>query len=169
MAENISYEFLWEILQKERSSNSLQLVPKNFYSEVFDFIKAAKEKNQKSEETDIQITNVERLIFEIFEKRKQKIVLYVAYKKPIPSPVVDVELDLYNKLMDIYTNTKIIGQKEAKTQQNMLRVIIEKLPEVFLPSGLKIGPLEKGQVIEVADKADSAFLIDNSLCVYEKL
>jgi hypothetical protein len=169
MTENITYGLLWEILQKERSSNSLQLVPKNFYNEVFDFIKDTETKNSTSEEVSVQTANMKRLLMEIFEKRKQKIILYVAYKKPMPSPTVDIELDLYNKLTDLYLNTKIISQETTKAQQNRLRVIIEKLPEVFLPSGLKIGPLEKGQVIEVADKTDSAFLIDNSLCVYEKL
>ncbi|MCL4387969.1 DNA replication complex GINS family protein [Candidatus Marsarchaeota archaeon] len=169
MAETITYNFLWEVLQKERSSNALQLLPKNFYSDIGEFIEGTKNEIAKNEEAGIQIANIERLVSEIFDKRKQKVALYVAYKKPLPNPITDIETDLYNKMMELYINTKIAGPKETKTQQNRLRVIIEKLPEVFLPSGSKIGPLEKGQLIEVQDKNDSKFLIDNSLCVYEKL
>ncbi len=169
MAEDITYSFLWEVLQKERSSNALQLLPKNFYSDVREFIEGTKTDLGKNEEAEIQTGNIERLVLEIFEKRKQKVALYVAYKKPLPNPITDIETDLYNKMMELYVNTKLTGSKETKTQQDKLRVIIEKLPEVFLPSGSKIGPLEKGQLIEVQDKNDSKFLIDNSLCVYEKL
>ncbi|MCL5102026.1 MAG: hypothetical protein M1544_01570 [Candidatus Marsarchaeota archaeon] len=168
MSENVSYEFLWEILQKERSSNALQFIPKNFYVDVLDFIESAKNK-QPGELEAAAVSNMSRLINEIFEKRKQKIVLYVAYKKPLPMPAVEMELSFYNKLMDTYNNTLIAGQKQQAAESGKLRVVIEKLPEVFLPSGAKIGPLEKGQIIEIKDKTDTAFLIDNSLCVYEKL
>jgi DNA replication initiation complex subunit (GINS family) len=169
MTEAVTYNFLWEVLQKERSSNALQLLPKNFYSDVREFIEETRKEPGKNEEAEIQTANIERLVSEIFEKRKQKVALYVAYKKPLPNPITDIETDLYNKMMELYVNTKITGSKETKTQQNKLRVIIERLPEVFLPSGSKIGPLEKDQLIEVQDKNDSKFLIDNSLCVYEKL
>ncbi len=169
MTEDITYSFLWEVLQKERSSNALQLLPKGFYADVREFLETAKSGPGKNEESEIQAGNIERLVSEIFEKRKQKVALYVAYKKPLPNPITDIETDLYNKMMELYANTKLTGPIETKAQQNKLRVIIEKLPEVFLPSGSKIGPLEKGQLIEVQDKNDSKFLIDNSLCVYEKL
>ena len=136
MTETVTYNFLWEVLQKERSSNALQLLPKNFYSDVREFIENAKNETAKNEEAEIQIANIERLVSEIFDKRKQKVVLYVAYKKPLPNPITDIETDLYDKMLELYINTKITGSKETKTHQNRLRVIIEKLPEVFLPSGL---------------------------------
>jgi len=167
MMEDISYNFLWELLQKERSTNTLQLIPKNFYDDVYNFIKENKAA-QKQETQIATAENMVRIADEIFEKRKQKIILYVAYKKQLPSPTVDIEVDFYNKLKELYTNTKPINQPSQKPQEK-LTVIIEKLPEVFLPSGIKIGPLQKGQAIEVKDKTDREFLIDNSLCVYEKL
>ncbi len=169
MAESITYNLLWEALQKERASNSLQLLQKGFYEDVKEFITQEKEKKNKTEEEAAQIANVERLVNEIFEKRKQKIVLYVAYKKPLPNPIPEIELDMYKKINDLFNNTKLFESSEQKTSTNKLRVTIEKLPEVFLPSGTKIGPLEKGQIIEINDKNDAQFLIDNSLCVYEKL
>ena len=169
MDSKVAYQFVWDILQKERSSNMLQILPKEFYADIKEEIKNIK--SQKiTEEQELALQNIQKITQEIFEKRKQKILLYVAYKKQLPSPAIKEEQELYNKIAEVYANAKLWldSSQRQEPQKETLRVIIDQLPEVFLPSGRKIGPLQKGQFVEAENDIDKEFLISNGLCINQQ-
>ncbi len=88
----------------------------------------------------------------------------MAYNKPLPSPIPKSEQDFYIKLINVTKENKVdISGRPAESGAIALRAIIE-IPEVFLPSGGKIGPVQKGSVLEIENANDAKFLIENTLC-----
>lgn len=75
----ITYETLFDLLRKERSSTDLQLLDDSFWMDIIEYIEL-KEKEVKEktglgeiERIKLQIKNVKRIIQEIYEKREKKI------------------------------------------------------------------------------------------------
>jgi DNA replication initiation complex subunit (GINS family) len=157
----ISYDLLWQMVQKEKQTNELQLLPKTFYADSINLLKSMDKKDMTEEENNIK-KNTAKLLLEIYERRKQKLLIYVAYKKHLPQPAIQIEQDLYDKLADIVGKEKINLNTRGSGQS---LVSLQKIPEIILPSGKKAGPFEKDQVIETpADEEDTKFLISNSIC-----
>ena len=164
MTERVSYDMLWQTYQKEKYSNELQAIPKTFYDEIKKDLESLKSKNPNDEEATTVRNNIIKITNELHERRKQKIIIYVAYNKQLPSPIPKSELDFYIKLINVTKENKAdILEKNTPDGGITLRAMVE-IPEVFLPSGSKIGPVQKGSVIETEDTGDAKFLIDNTLC-----
>lgn len=76
---HITYETLFDLLRKERSLNELQTLDTDFWVHVLDYIKEKEgETNQSKppsevERIKLQISNVKRIIKEIYERRERKI------------------------------------------------------------------------------------------------
>lgn len=157
-----SYEVLWQTYQKEKRSNELQLVPKTFYDDMRAFMKAMAESSAQTDETRIQKDNASRLLNGIFERRKQKILVYAAYGKPLPGPVPQREAELYEDATKLMKAETLGFAKEGETDQRLRSM--QAIPEIILPSGGKIGPFEKDQVIEIKDKNDRDFLVNSKIC-----
>lgn len=161
MASEISYDLLWQLVQKEKQTNELQLLPKTFYTDAIKLLESLDKGDMTEDETNIK-KNTTKLILEIYERRKQKLLIYVAYKKHLPQPSIQVEQELYDKLADIVNKEKI-NLSTPKAGQPLIS--LQKIPEIILPSGKKIGPFEKDQIINVqADDEDVRFLLSNSIC-----
>lgn len=162
MKNDITYETLWQVAQKEKSTNELQLLPKTFYEEIHAFVTDL----EKEESREAQTTkkNTVSLVDELYERRKQKIMLYVAYKKPIPQPAIQKEIDFYNRLLDTSKENRLEISEDAKPGTKTLRAL-QNLPEIILPSGKRIGPLEKNQILELKEnEEDIKFLLNNTIC-----
>ncbi len=160
----MSYETIWQVYYKEKQTNELQLLPDFFYSDTqINSIKTDLKDEENQKEFSIK-ENINLLITKIFEKRKQKILIYSAYNKSLPQPIPNIELNFYNKLQEL-KNTYILNIKQ--TQVNISLKSLDYLPEIILPSGEKIGPLKKEEIIEIKSKEseDINFLINNSICV----
>ena len=161
MAVNeLSYDMLWQACQKEKRSNELQLIPKSFYEEALALIEEMPA--SAVEEGATQKENAARLLSGMFERRKQKIMVYAAYGRQMPGPMPPREAALYDDAVKLLQGSTLNGVvKEAK--EASLRVA-QTIPEILLPSGRKIGPLERDQTLEVRDKEDRAFLVNNNIC-----
>ncbi len=158
---NIEYETIWQIYQKEKQSNELQLVPKTLYEDVAALVNELKKQN--TEDAELQLGNAQRLINAVFEKRKQKILLYVAYGKQIPPQFPKQEEELYNEVLSALKSKRL---DTPQTEEQKTLIAIQKIPEIILPSGHKEGPFEKDQIINVKSrsKEDINFLINNNIC-----
>ncbi len=157
----ISYDLLWQLVQKERQTNELQLLPKTFYSDCIGLLDSIDKKDMSEDEINIK-KNASKLLLEIYEKRKQKLLIYVAYKKHLPQPAIPSEQELYERLAELVNKEKINFGAFKNTQS---LVSLQKIPEIILPSGKKIGPFEKDQIVEAkVDDEDVKFLISNSIC-----
>ena len=96
----LSYDILWQTYQKEKRSNELQLVPKTFYDDMAAFLNGM-DSSVQSTDSSVQKENAARLLNGIFEKRKQKILIYAAYGKQLPGPVPQREADLYEEAIKL--------------------------------------------------------------------
>ncbi len=161
MGEKIGYELLWEMSQKERQTNELLLLPKNFYDEISVFIKELE--NATSDEQINMKRNAQRLLSELQERRKQKIIIYVAYKRSIPQPAIQEEEDLYSRILAAANGPNTAKTQATQANEKALK-LLQPIPEIILPSGKKVGPFLKGQVIEIEERSDKEFLISNMIC-----
>ncbi|MGI0100675.1 MAG: hypothetical protein ACREBH_03090 [Candidatus Micrarchaeaceae archaeon] len=159
MTENISYDYIWQAYQKEKQTNQLLLISKNFYDEVAIFINNTK---IESKDNRLIIENTSRITADFFEKRKQKILVYVAYNKQLPQPIGANETEFYNKILQIVKSEKLDLSNFKKDQCTMKS--IKDIPEIILPSGNKIGPLKMDQTLDIINEQDQTYLIQNAIC-----
>ncbi|MCL4389085.1 MAG: hypothetical protein M1528_02205 [Candidatus Marsarchaeota archaeon] len=162
VSENLTYDILWQINQKEKQSNELQLVPKTLYNDIKELLDNTDDRS--SEELKIQKENTLKLINSIFERRKQKIMVYAAYGKEMPSPAPDQDNAFYREAVNLIGANNLTYAK--REQREVQLKAIQSIPEIVLPSGNKIGPLEKDQVLNLNQKEneDKNFLINNGIC-----
>ncbi len=160
MEEDLAYESLWQAAYKEKKTNELQTLPKTFYFDANSYINSLKENDDDSETK----RNAQKLLNELVEKRKQKILIYVAYNKSLPQPSIGEEQEFYEKVLATYKSQNF-GQKEATAEkEEELLNVVKDVPEILLPSGKKLGPLKKGDVLPVQDKDDAEFLKSIAIC-----
>ena len=157
----ITYDYLWEIYQKEKQTNQLLPISKTFYADAQTFIDKLNAKNEVESNTK---TNSINILNNIFEKRRQKILIYIAYGKPLPQPVGSIEQDFCDKVNDILKVNKLDGTN-IRTVDKVLLKSLKDMPEVILPSGDKAGPFKKNQTLELgSNEGDIKFLLDNTIC-----
>lgn len=109
-----------------------------------------------SVEQQQEIENAQRLIRGLKEKRLQKILIYIAYGKPLPPQVPSEEEDLYKQI-------QVILNKTAPQERNRKIRILANIPEVITTKGNKIGPYKQSEVVEIGNSDDVSFIIDNKL------
>ena len=88
----------------------------------------------------------------------------MAFNKQMPQPLPEIEISFYNRLNELKKEFTL--NLEEKAQGIFLKVISD-IPSIRLPSGGKIGPLQKDEIINIKEKEseDINFLINNSICV----
>ncbi len=150
------YDLLWQVWQKEKVSNELQDVSKEFYDDVIDFLASVTGDDEHSKTTK---ENTVKLIYNIFELRKKKVLLYIAYKKPMPQSIPKLDMSLYNQISDIYNKTEL---KLDSDRNNF--IALQQIPKIILPSGTQVGPLSKDDIISIKDEDDKNFLLKNNIC-----
>jgi len=160
MVENITYDYLWQAYQKEKQTNQLLLVPKTFYEDSFEFITNLK--TTKDHDPTV-VENATRLLNDFFDKRKQKILIYIAYNRQLPQPISNNELEFYNKTLQIVKSEKLDLIVQQKNITLTLKSI-KDIPEIILPSGNKIGPLKKDQIVDATNEQDRKYLMENTIC-----
>ncbi len=156
MGEDISYDYIWNLYQKEKQTNQLLQLSKTFYSDIIEYLGRTQLQEQ-------QKANMEKILVNLFEKRKQKIFLYLAYNKPLPPQLDNSEQDFYNHLLEEMAKHRIDPTKKIKSNK-LLRSLTD-IPEIILPSGRKLGPLKKDEILDMQDSAaDVTYLITNAIC-----
>lgn len=151
------FDIVWQVWQKERSSNELQQIPKTFYDEVITYA------HETAAVSDIQKTtkeNLLRILNNIYERRKQKLLVYIAYGQSLPQVPI-TELNLYEKVSKLISSEKI---NVDGTIGNKALHVIQDIPRIVLPSGKEIGPLQKDQTIAMEEGEDKSFLLNNNIC-----
>ena len=155
MSDDISYDFIWRFYQREKQTNQLLPTGKNFYDEILEF--------NNSPNTEQQRANVEKITAELFEKRKQKITLYVAYGRS-PPPMSNVETEFYTKMVEL-SNMHALSIVAQSSKKSKLMRSLKDIPEIVLPSGNKIGPIRKDEIIDGSiSETDAEYLIRNTIC-----
>jgi len=174
----ITYNDIYEAARKERYSEQLQPLPKNFISEVSDYLREKRDIASKDNDvfsdviikTKKQLENAITLFKELILRRKKKILslVLVAAETGISKQdfenMLPFEKTLFEDLMknidlsEKRLNDILNGNQEE--QKNELVVFKEHVDEFVGLTGEKMGSYEKGQIVNMP-KEIAKILIDS--------
>jgi hypothetical protein len=133
-------------LKNEKQTGELQQLPKDFYKKHQQFQRSSDQESQ----------NASRAINSLREKRTQKILVYIAYGKPIPQPVPQEDEETYNKIRHIL-------KKENADKISTKIKITSNIPEIITPNNNKIGPFKQNEIVELQEQSEIKFIIENKI------
>ncbi len=176
----ITYNDIYEAARKERYSEQLQKIPKNFISEVSDYLKEKKQVSLKEEDefsdefvkVKKQLENATTMFKELMLRRRRKLLnlVLVASETGISKQdfdnMLDVEKELFENIMknveysDKKTNNLLSGSSRQEEENNSMVVFREDVEEFMGFNGKKMGPFKKGQIANL-QKDVAKILIDD--------
>ncbi len=175
----ITYNDIYEAARKERYSDQLQQLPKNFVKEVADYLKEKREIASKNDDvfsdvimkTKKQLENAITLFKELILRRKKKILdlVLIATETGISKQDFDnmllFEKTLFENLMksidisDKKLNEMLNGNHEEEMKNDLI-VFNDHVEEFMGLNGEKMGPFEKGQIANIP-KEIAKILVDS--------
>lgn len=175
----ITYNDIYEAARKERYSDQLQLLGKNFVEEVAEYLREKKEMTSKEDDlfsdvlvkTKKQLENAVTLFNELMLRRRKKILALVliaaetGISKQDFENMLNFEKELFEEMMKCMDLTDkqiqgIINGKKQKQDQNALIMFKTKVDSFMDLEGEKLGPFEKGQMANIS-KAIAQILVDD--------
>lgn len=167
----ITYNDIYEVSRKERYSEQLQKLPKNFIIDVSQYFKEKKEISSRNEDmfsdsslkSKKQLENAITLFKELMLRRRKKILNLVliaaetGISKQDFESMLDFEKSLFDSIMgcinisDKELNGSLNGSKENGVE-NMLIMLLEPIGTFTDMDGEKLGPYEKGQIANIPKK-----------------
>ena len=176
----ITYNDIYEAARKERYSEQLQPLSKNFISEVSNYLREKKDIASKQDDifsdvivkTKKQLENAITLFKELMLRRRKKILnlVLIAAETGISKQdfehMLAIEKELFESLMKcIDFSDKQLGEalngKKENIQKNELIVFKEDVDELVDLKGERIGPFEKGQIINISKEIAQILIDDN--------
>jgi len=183
----ITYSDLYEASRKERYSEQLQPLSKNFIQEIAEYLKEKKQVALKEDDifsdmiakTKKQLENAVTLFRELIIRRRKKILnlVLIAAETGISKQDFDnmlpFEKSLFEELIKNIENCdkKINGILEGKTAEELKNelVIFKTDVEEFLDiEGEKIGPFKKGQIANIPKEIAKILIEDGKAEILEK-
>ena len=136
MAEGmiITYETLFDLLRREKSRDELQELDEDFYKNVAEYLQ---EKNKllessgegfmdEAEKTRIQISNIKKIIKELYERRERKIINLALFKSRLNNKILDTRALLpEEKLLFDY----VVKQLDENRNAVLNSIIMLKTPQ----------------------------------------
>ncbi|MBI2631497.1 DNA replication complex GINS family protein [Candidatus Pacearchaeota archaeon] len=177
----LDYNTLYEILRKEKYSDALQQLPKNFLEEFSEYISGKKELTVKDDDlfTDTsikakkQLENSLALFRELILRRKKKILnlVFVAAETGIMKRdyenMLSFEKEIFDKLVKAFEEgdkeiSKTLNGKKGLIDQEKNKLIlfnqdIEKFVDM---TGNIIGPFKSGELVNL-DSSVSEILVQS--------
>jgi DNA replication initiation complex subunit (GINS family) len=174
----ITYNDIYEAARKERYSDQLQPIPKNFVEDISEYLKdkkeiAAKQNDDFSDvivKTKKQLENAITLFKELMVRRRKKILnlVLIAAETGISKQdfenMLQFEKELFEELMkcvdatDKKLDMALNGEEDKK--KNELIIFKEHVDEFLGLDGEKMGPFEKGHVANIS-KDVAKIIIDD--------
>ncbi|MFH1585442.1 MAG: hypothetical protein ABIB79_01605 [archaeon] len=182
----ITYNDIYEAARKERYSEQLQHIPKNFIDEVAAYLKEKKEIAAKEDDvfsdviikTKKQLENALTLFKELMLRRRKKILnlVLIAAETGISKQdfenMLKLEKDLFEELMkNIDVSNKTLAEslngKKVEISKNELVVFKENVEEFMGLDGEKMGPYEKGQIANIPKEIANILIDDKKVELVE--
>lgn len=165
----ITYNDIYEASRKERYSEQLQPLNKNFVTEVSAYLREKKEISMKDDvdfsdvilKTKKQLENAITLFKELMLRRRKKILSLVliagetGISKQDFENMLAFEKELFENLMcsmdasDKKLNDMLNGAKDDLIKKNDMVSFKEDVSEFVGMDGKTIGPFEKGQIANI--------------------
>jgi DNA replication initiation complex subunit (GINS family) len=162
----ITYTDIYEAARKERYSEKLQPLPKNFVKEVASYLSEKKQVALKDNgdfsdmimKTKKQLENAFTSFKEIIRRRRKKILslVLVAAETGISKQdfenMFEIEKKLFENIMknievsDADLSEILDGTKKNKEQNNLMVSFKEDVGEFLGLNGENVGPFEKGEI-----------------------
>lgn len=174
----ITYNDIYEAARKERYSEQLQPIPKNFITEVANYLKEKKEVSLKEDDafSDViikakkQLENAMTLFKELMLRRRKKILnlVLIAAETGISKQDFDnmfsFEKNLFEDLMKCVDGSdkrlnEILNGKE-ETKKNELVIFKEDVKEFIGLNGEKMS-FDKGQIANISKEVAKILIEDD--------
>lgn len=173
MPEEISYEYLFDLLRREKTREDLQSIDKNFYNDMFSSLDSREQSirqkelqkslvmNAELEKEKIEIKNIRKILNEIKDRRQKKIILLALSRARIPSTIINHEVftsdeeNFFNSCVELFRKFK--NNNHLLSEKVEHKPIIEKenpSPEPKLEPKLESEPLPKEDKAEVDQEKD---------------
>ncbi|MEK6914865.1 MAG: hypothetical protein AABW83_04405 [Nanoarchaeota archaeon] len=167
----ITYNELYDALRKERYSEQLRPIPKNFIKELSSYLKDKKELAEKKDDnfsetitkTKKQFENSIAIFKELILRRKKKILelAFVAAETGISKRdfenMLAIEKDQFDGIMkslekgDKKIEETLKGLDNENKSQNKMIVFIEDTEAILDFEGNEIGPFNKGDIVNLSE------------------
>ena len=183
----ITYKDVYEIVRKERYSEPLQPMPKNFVKGVSDYLKEKKAISLKEDDvfsdviikTKKQLENATTLFKELMLRRRKKILnlVLIAAETGISKQdfdnMLDFEKELFEELVKCISisNKKISGvlnDKKEEEQKNEMVVFKADVEEFIGLNGEMMGGFEKGQIANIPKEIAKILIEDGKAELVEE-
>lgn len=184
----ITYNDIYESARKERYSDQLQPISKNFIKDVSVYLKEKKEMASKEDDvfsdviikTKKQLENAVTLFREFMLRRKKKILnlVLVAAETGISKQDFDnmlqFEKELFEELMkcidvsDKKLNRILVGGEEEGGQKNDLVSFLEDVEEFVDLSGNPVGPFGRGEIANIPKEIAEILIADKKVELMEE-
>ena len=176
----ITYNDIYEAARKERYSEQLQRLSKNFIDDVSNYLREKKGISDKQDDvfsdviikTKKQLENAVTLFKELMLRRRKKILnlVLIAAETGISKQdfenMLTLEKELFENLMKCIDSsdkklTENLNGKRDPSQKNELIIFSENVNELVDLKGNHIGPFEKGQVANIPKEIAQILIDDN--------
>ncbi len=181
----ITYNEIYETLRKEKYSEQLQPLPKNFIPEIGEYIKdkgkvSEQEHNlfsQATAKSNKQLENAISLFHELMTRRKKKILTlaFIAIETGISKRdyenLADFEKEMFDKIVkSLEESTKKIEDylHGIKENSNLLIMFLEDVDEFLDFEGNKIGPFTKGEISNLSKETAEILIESNKAEIVEE-
>jgi len=175
----ITYEDIYEALRKEKYSEQLQQLPKNFLEEVSEYLKEKNMIANKSNDvfseiitkTRKQMENSISILKEILLRRKKKILnmAFVSAETGISKRDVENMLSFEQSLFESVVKTleetekqqikSLNGEKQEELKNQLIRFVSDT--EEFIDiEGNSLGPFKKGEIANLPKEITSILVED---------
>ena len=144
---------LFAKLQEEKKTGELLQLQADYYTKLDKHLEI---KNDGAFEGNKDKENTIKILSSLKKRRTQKILVYLAYGKSLPSQIPVEEEDLYNQI-------KKILNKEHKTNPTTKIRINVQVPEIITQAGVKLGPYKQNEIIELNKEEDINFILSNKI------
>ena len=175
----ITYNDIYEVSRKERYSEQLQKLPKNFIKDVSQYFEEKKEMANRDNDmfsdnvmkSKKQLENAITLFKELMLMNRKKILnlVLVAAETGISKQdfesMLDFEKNLFDKIMECINvsdkelNNSLNGA-EGDEKKNILVMFAEAISTFTDMDGEKLGPYEEGQIANIPIKIAELLIAD---------
>jgi DNA replication initiation complex subunit (GINS family) len=183
----ITYSDLYEAARKERYSEQLQPLQKNFITEVAEYLKEKKQLSLKEDDifsdmivkTKKQLENATTLFRELMIRRRKKILNLVliaaetGISKQDFNNMLSFEKSLFEELIKNIENSdkkinELLNREKVEELKNELVIFKTDVEEFLDIEGEKIGPFQKGQIANIPKEIAKILIEDDKAEVVEK-
>ncbi|MEK6854941.1 MAG: hypothetical protein AABX73_01850 [Nanoarchaeota archaeon] len=184
----ITYNDLYELLRKEKYSETLQPLPKQFLADFSEYLNDKSNLPQIEKEslfldsltkTKKQFENAVSIFRELITKRKRKILnlVFVATETGIMKRdhenMLTHEKEIFEKLVKLFEESdknmaKIMNNVAQKKAENKLIIFKQEIEQFIDHSGNTLGPFKSGELVNIETSIADILVSENKASLIDE-